>query len=107
MKNKIKIVVGIIMMLQAVASMITFIVLACRKKKLWAAFLAIATAGSAGGAYLLFDGLSDEIRENKLIDDYDDSNDFEELLKKEEPAGTEEAKKEASTESVEENTENE
>ena len=72
MKNKFKIVVGIIMMAQAVASFITFIVLACKKKKLWAAFLAIATAGSAGGAYLLFDGLSDEMNENKLIDDYDD-----------------------------------
>ena len=74
MKNKIKIITGIIMMAQAVASFITFIVLVCRKKKLWAAFLAIATAGSAGGAYLLFDGLSDEMRENKLIDDYDDQD---------------------------------
>lgn len=103
MKNKIKIVVGIIMMLQAVASMITFIVLACRKKKLWAAFLAIATAGSAGGAYLLFDGLSDEMRENKLIDDYDDSNEFEELLDKEET----EDKKASDEEKPEEKSENE
>ncbi len=78
MKKKIKIVVGIIMMLQAVASFITFIVLACRKKKLWAAFLAIATAGSAGGAYLLFDGLSDGMRENEIIDDYDDAAEDEE-----------------------------
>ena len=38
-----------------------------------------ATAGSAGGAYLLFDGLSDEMRENKLIDDYDDQTDFDDL----------------------------
>lgn len=103
MKNKIKIVVGIIMMLQAVASMITFIVLACRKKKLWAAFLAIATAGSAGGAYLLFDGLSDEMRENKLIDDYDDSNEFEELLDREEN----EENKASDGEMPEEKTENE
>ena len=79
MKNKIKIIVGITMIAQAVASFITFIVLVCRKKKLWAAFLAIATAGSAGGAYLLFDGLSDEMRENKLIDDYDDQTDFDDL----------------------------
>ena len=84
MKNRIKMVVGVIMMLQAVASFITFIVLACRKKKLWAAFLAIATAGSAGGAYLLFDGLSDEMSENKLIDDYDEESDeIEELLDEE------------------------
>ncbi|MBO4216607.1 MAG: hypothetical protein J5940_01530 [Clostridia bacterium] len=96
MKNRIKMVVGVIMMLQAVASFITFIVLACRKKKLWAAFLAIATAGSAGGAYLLFDGLSDEMSENKLIDDYDEESDEIEELRDEE--GKEETGKTAEQE---------
>lgn len=55
MFKKTKLYVGVALVVNALTSLITFIILLCKKKSSAGAFLAVAAMSGAAGAYLLYD----------------------------------------------------